>query len=167
MTATATVFESVYTDTDRATVKHIPTGREFVVAWSEETEHHYRVFRAGWITETTNDGKSLVTDDYRNWQGTDWTNPDAVIDSAEELIGLAIAAGITPRRDPAKVATVWNGMAYYTVCPYCEGDLHSYPRAAHPHGHRTYTRCLSCGYRAWEHEMSAEILSWLGSEVAA
>ena len=45
----------------------------------------------------------------------------------------------------------------YLSCPHCGGQLHPYPRAAHPHGHRLYIKCPDCTYAAWEHEESIEI----------
>lgn len=52
-----------------------------------------------------------------------------------------------------------NLTAWYTSCPHCGGAIHRYPRAAHPYGHRFYSKCLDCTYGAWEHEESAAIMA--------
>lgn len=57
----------------------------------------------------------------------------------------------------------------YTHCPRCGGALGGYPRLAHPHGHRWFSRCHECRYGQWQHEQDAEIRGRLaqGEKVAA
>lgn len=76
---------------------------------------------------------------------------------------------VAPRRDPENVrviTSVYSGRqcARYLTCPYCGGEMHRYPRAAHPHGHRLYSRCMECNAAWWEQEESDHILSWLPVE---
>lgn len=49
----------------------------------------------------------------------------------------------------------------YCTCPYCAGEMHRYMRAAHPHGYRSFGRCVECGAAWWEHEEHARIMDSL------
>lgn len=66
----------------------------------------------------------------------------------------------------ALVMSVYSGriVARYLTCPYCAGEMHRYPRMAHPHGHRLYGRCMDCNYGAWEHEEHDRIMDSMAVE---
>lgn len=55
-------------------------------------------------------------------------------------------------------------VARYKTCPFCAGEMHRYPRPAHPHGHRLYGRCLGCNAGWWEHEEHGRIMDSMAVE---
>lgn len=52
----------------------------------------------------------------------------------------------------------------YRTCPFCAGEMHRYMRAAHPHGYRSFGRCVECGAAWWEHEEHNRIMASLADE---
>ena len=69
--------------------------------------------------------------------------------------GLHIYHGSTPY----SIGPIYT----YRRCPCCNGRLGGYPRLAHPHGHRWYSRCHDCNYGAWHHEQDREIRALIAS----
>lgn len=73
-----------------------------------------------------------------------------------------MSATITlPPNVEAVMASDGTIIVQYRSCPFCAGQMHRYMRAAHPHGHRRYGRCLDCTYGEWEFEEHDRIVTSL------
>lgn len=81
-----TEVETVYQHYSEATVTHTPTGRRFLVEWVAGVDGGYVVYRVRRIREATRNWQELTSWDYRAWTGTRYSDPDLLLDAAEEVI---------------------------------------------------------------------------------
>lgn len=77
---------TVYQHYSEATVTHTPTGRRFLVEWVAGVDGGYVVYRVRRIREATRNWQELTSWDYRAWAGTRYSDPDLLLDAAEEVI---------------------------------------------------------------------------------
>lgn len=78
--------ETVYQNYEEAVITHTPTGRRFLVNWLAMAEHGHVVYRVRKVRETTRDWQELTCWDYRYWTGSKYSDPDLLLDAAEEII---------------------------------------------------------------------------------